>query len=394
MKILLISSASVSVHLSAKLHRRFLDDGHEVVHFLTENAYELWKQSGRFDVDHENLNIKTWNGTFVDECLRHFRDDNGIAHIQLVEDNDVCIVCPADFNIIGKMAIGIADDVVSSTMAAWLGSGKPIYIAESMNTMMYQNPAHLTNVDRLKLIPTVHFINPTVKKLACGSYGIGGLADVNAIADIVEGYDWMQPIQHKDLIGSRTYDGNDTYIVNPPKGVVSLAEYLPIFSEPGAFGALRKHDRHEGVDIYCVEGASVFAVEDGEVVDSYQYTGEAANCGWWKDTWCIKVKGHSGVVTYGELKMPDEAHAAGVTYPSIGTKVKAGDFIGVVGTVLKDGKLRLDIRNHNTSMLHMELRKENCHIDGWKIDEDRDPRLLDPSPYLYSRKLKPCQPNQ
>ena len=41
MKILLISSASVSVHLSAKLHRRFLDDGHEVVHFLTENAYGL-----------------------------------------------------------------------------------------------------------------------------------------------------------------------------------------------------------------------------------------------------------------------------------------------------------------------------------------------------------------
>ena len=394
MKILLISSASVSVHLSAKLHRRFLDDGHEVAHCLTENAYELWKQSGRFNEDCKKLNVKTWNGTFADECLRHFRDDNGIAHIQLVEDNDVCVVCPADFNIIGKMAIGIADDVPSSTLAAWLGSGKPIYIAEAMNTMMYQNPAHLANVECLKRIQTVHFIKPTVKKLACGSYGIGGLADVNAIADIVEGHDWMQPVQSKDLIGSRTYVGNDTYSVNSPRGNVSLAEYLPTFSEPGAFGALRKHDRHEGVDIYCVEGASVFAVEDGEVVDSYQYTGEAANCGWWKDTWCIKVKGHSGVVTYGELKMPDEAHEAGVTYPAIGTKVKAGDFIGVVGTVLKDGKLRLDIRNHNTSMLHMELRKENCHIDGWKLDEDRDPRLLDPSPYLYSKKLKPCQPSK
>ena len=392
MKILLISSASVSVHLSAKLHRRLLDAGHEVMHCLTENAYELWKQSGRFDEDCKKLNVKTWNGTFADECVRHFRDDEGIVHIQLVEDNDVCVVCPADFNIIGKMAMGIADDVPSSTLAAWLGSGKPIYIAEAMNTMMYKNPAHLINVECLKQIQTVHFIKSTVKKLACGSYGIGGLADVNAIADIVEGRDWMQPVQSKDLIGSRTYVGNDTYSVNSPRGNVSLAEYLPTFAEPGAFGALRKHDRHEGVDIYCVEGASVFAVEDGEVVDSYQYTGEAANCGWWKDTWCIKVKGHSGVVTYGELKMPDEAHEASVTYPAIGTKVKAGDFIGVVGTVLKDGKLRLDIRNHNTSMLHMELRKENCHIDGWKLDEDRDPRLLDPSPYLYSKKLRQCQP--
>lgn len=306
-----------------------------------------------------------------------------------MEDNDVCVVCPADFNIVGKMAMGIADDVPSSTLAAWLGSGKPIYIAEAMNTMMYQNPVHLANVERLNQISTVRFIKPTVKKLACGSYGIGGLADVNAIADIVEGHDWIQPIKSKDLIGSRPYTGNDNYTVKPPKSVMSFSEYLPTFSEPGAFGALRKHDRHEGVDIYCVEGASVFAVEDGEVVDSYQYTGEAAACEWWKDTWCIKVKGRSGVVTYGELKMPIEAHVDGVAYPSIGTKVKAGDFIGVVGTVLKDGKLRLDIRNHNTSMLHLELRKENCRIDGWKIGEDRDTRLLDPSPYLYlSRNLK------
>ena len=383
MKILLISSASVSVHLSAKLHRRFLDDGHEVVHCLTNNAHELWKQSGRFDEDLKNLNVKTCNYTFVDECLRHFRDNKGIAHIQLVEDNDVCVVCPADFNIVGKMAMGIADDVPSSTLAAWLGSGKPIYITEAMNTMMYQNPVHLANVERLNQISTVSFIKPTVKKLACGSYGIGGLADVNAIADIVEGHEWIQPIKSKDLIGSRPYAGNDNYTVKPPKSVMSFSEYLPTFSEPGAFGALRKHDRHEGVDIYCIEGASVFVVEDGEVVDSYQYTGEAAACGWWKDTWCIKVKGRSGVVTYGELKMPDEAHIDGVVYAAIGTKVKAGDFIGVVGTVLKDGKLRLDIRNHNTSMLHLELRKENCRIDGWKIGEDRDTRLLDPSPYLY-----------
>ena len=389
MKILLISSASVSVHLSAKLHRRFLDDRHEVVHCLTNNAHELWKQSGRLDEDLKNLNVRIWNSTFADECLRHFRDDKGIAHIQLVEDNDVCVVCPADFNIVGKMAMGIADDVPSSTIAAWLGSGKPIYIAEAMNTMMYQNPVHLANAERLNQISTVRFIKPTVKKLACGSYGIGGLADVNAIADIVEGHDWIQPIKSKDLIGSRPYTGNDNYTVKPPKSVMSFSEYLPTFSEPGAFGALRKHDRHEGVDIYCVEGASVFAVEDGEVVDSYHYTGEAAACGWWKDTWCIKVKGRSGVVTYGELKMPDEAHVDSVAYPAIGTKVKAGDFIGIVGTVLKDGKLRLDIRNHNTSMLHLELRKENCRIDGWKIGEDRDTRLLDPSPYLYlSRNLK------
>ena len=329
----------------------------------------------------------TYNGTFEDECLHHFRDNKGIAHIQMVDAHDVCLVCPADFNIIGKMTMGIADDVASSTLAAWLGSGKPIYIAEAMNSMMYSNPVHLTNVDSLKRIPTVHFIEPTVKKLACGDYGIGGLADANAIVDIVEGHDWMQPIKREDLIGSRPYAGNDEFKIKAPDKKIDFAEYLPKFYEPGAFGALRKHDRHEGVDIYCKYWSEVHAVEDGEVVDSYQYTGEKADCGWWQDTWCIKVKGHSGVVTYGELIMPDSEHV----YPAVGTKVKQGDVLGNVGTVLKEGKLRLDIRNHNTSMLHMELRTESCHLDGWQIGGDRDKRLLDPTPYLHSKELKLCK---
>lgn len=71
-------------------------------------------------------------------------------HIELVKSHDICVVCPADFNIVGKMANGIADDVVSSILAAWLGSEKPLYVAEAMNTMMYKNKAHLDNVDMLK----------------------------------------------------------------------------------------------------------------------------------------------------------------------------------------------------------------------------------------------------
>ena len=92
------------------------------------------------------------------------------------------------------------------------------------------------------------------------------------------------------------------------------------------------------------------------------------------------MKGRSGVVTYGELSMPLLANQ----YPAVGSKVKVGDFIGVVGTVLKEGKLRTDIRNHNVAMLHMELRTENCHLDGWKLDAERDKRLLDPTPYLHT----------
>ena len=91
-------------------------------------------------------------------------------------------------------------------------------------------------------------------------------------------------------------------------------------------------------------------------------------------------------MTYGELKMPSE-NTYGWKYPKIGDEVAAGDLIGHVGRVLKENKLRPDIRHHNTSMLHIELRTESCHLDGWKLDGDRDKRLLDPTPYLKSKDL-------
>lgn len=406
MKVLMISSASVSVPISAKVHRRLLDDGHVVMQFLTQNAKTLWVGSGKFD---DITDLMILDGSFKDECDRHFQDGKGIIHIEFVDTHDVCVVCPADFNIVGKMANGIADDVASSTLAAWIGSGKPLYIAEAMNTMMYQNPIHLANVWKLDKLPQVKFICPTVKKLACGSYGIGGLADANAIADIVEGHSWVQPIKTKDLIGvtkrvflhplPRNYYGNPGPCVDVTKDDFSFRDYLPKFNEPGAFGAERKYDRHEGVDIYCKYGSEVYAVEDGEVVDSYQYTGSEETGAWWNPTWCLKVKGRSGVVTYGELQMPDECLSypkivskpneklkfgeVKYKYPEVGTLVKAGDHIGYVGKVLPDEKRRDDIRNHNNCMLHMELRTENCHLDGWELGAERNKKLLDPSPYLH-----------
>ena len=376
--ILLLSTASISVYLSAKLRKRLEIDGYNVTHICTKNAWNLWMKSGKMDSSDPSAYI-----SFDAECQKYFASSI-VDHINLVNSNDICVVCPADFNIVGKMSNGIADDVVSSILSAWLGSGKPIYIAEAMNTMMYANPMHLANVDRIKKnIPNVKFITPTVKRLACGDYGIGALADINAIADIVESRNsrWVFPISTKNLVGAHKYIGADEYKIVPPRGHVNFDEYLPRFNEPGSFGAVRKYDIHEGVDIYCKEGSDVFAVEDGIVVASYQYTGENANCEWWNDTWCIKVKGHSGVITYGELKMPTESE---FSYPEVGTPIRIGEKIGVVGTVLKNGKLRKDIRNHNTAMLHMELRTENRHLDGWKLGEDRDKILLDPTPYLHN----------
>lgn len=95
----------------------------------------------------------------------------------------------------------------------------------------------------------------------------------------------------------------------------------------------------------------------------------------------MKVEGKSGVVTYGELSKPTieiggwECVLGGVTV------------VWHVTPVLRPTKYRPDIRNHSVAMLHIELRTETYHLDGWQLDGNRDKRLLDPTPYLKSKDL-------
>lgn len=358
MNVLLLISGSISVKLYDKLNEKLQEHGHDVHMYMTSNANFLYNKL----TDKQ----KYCSYDRADETAV-YKESGIVKHISEVEWADVCLLAPADFNIIGKISNGIADDFVTSILAAYLGSGKKLFIADAMNTYMWLNPIYQKNRNTLLSFSQVDFIQPTVKALACGTTGIGALADLSTIVNIIEGHKWIRPIYSCTV------------------SVDSFKKSLPVYGEPGYFGAQRKFDRHEGVDIYCKLHENVYAVEDGKVVDSYQYTGSKETGDWWNPTWCIKVQGKSGVVTYGELEMPNVAQSMSIQYPIIGTDIKAGTFIGIVGQVLKDEKLRHDIRNHSCSMLHLELRKENCHLDGWNLDAQRDKRLLDPMPYFLSK---------
>ena len=406
MKILILTTGSVSAYLSHKLAVALKEDGHEVKHYMTKTAGELMMHSKGSLSTAADTNVSFCQSFYTGQFSAYYTLTHEIAdwhdkaghpirHIDLVHWADICVVCPADYNIIGKIANGIADDFVSSVLAAWMGCGKKLYICEAMNSMMYQGPVYQKNRAYLDSLDFTRFIEPTVKNLACGGIGIGGLADITTIKNIVEGHVWHQPIKQEDLLGKPVYNGPaeiakgmfgkficDDMLNEFVRGKCreSFRDYIPRFYEPGAFGAIRKFDIHEGVDIYTHDGAEVHAVEDGVVTAIYEFTGKNANCDWWNPTWCIKVEGKSGVVTYGELAKPEGRI-------SIGTKVHSGDLIGFVTPVLKPEKYRPDIRNHSVAMLHLELRKETCHLDGWKLEGERDKRLLDPTPYLKSKDL-------
>lgn len=401
MNILLLSTGSVSAYLSHKLAYQLKEDGHEVKHYMTKTAGQMMalsKGSNSKNVESQTFYTDHFsNYISIDREMLDWHDLTGhpVKHIDLVRWADICVVCPADYNIVGKMANGVADDFVSSVLAAWMGCGKKLYVCEAMNSMMYQGPVYQKNRSYLDSLDFVRFIEPTVKNLACGGIGIGGLADIGTVKNIVEGHTWFQPIAQADLLGAPTYHGPSEiakamfgmfiYDANSNEFMrgkcrEKFRDYLPRFYEPGAFGAVRKFDIHEGVDVYTHDGADVYAVEDGTVTAIYEFTGKKADCDWWNETWCIKVERKSGVITYGELKQP--------SIVNVGDKVRAGKVIGHVTPVLRPEKYRPDIRNHFVAMLHVELRKETCHLDGWKLDGERDKRLLDPTPYLKSKDIR------
>lgn len=107
-----------------------------------------------------------------------------IDHIALGDWADMLLIAPATANIIGKIANGIADDLLSTTVLA-ISAETPKYIAPAMNTRMWLNPAVQKNIGKLK-----HWgwriIEPQKKRLACGQEGIGALADLSEIIKSLE----------------------------------------------------------------------------------------------------------------------------------------------------------------------------------------------------------------
>jgi len=104
-----------------------------------------------------------------------------VEHISLAKWADVALVAPATANIIGKIASGIADDMLSTVL---LATKAPILIAPAMNTAMYENIATQTNIDTLKK-RGIKFIEPACGKLACGDLGKGKLETPENILDAV-----------------------------------------------------------------------------------------------------------------------------------------------------------------------------------------------------------------
>jgi phosphopantothenoylcysteine decarboxylase/phosphopantothenate--cysteine ligase len=105
-----------------------------------------------------------------------------IGHVALAEKADLVLLAPATANIIGKIASGICDDLLTCVVCA---TAAPVLIAPAMNEGMWQNKITQGNIRKLKSLG-YKFIEPRRGRLACGKVGIGCLAEVETIVRTVK----------------------------------------------------------------------------------------------------------------------------------------------------------------------------------------------------------------
>lgn len=127
------------------------------------------------------LTFQTLSQNYVVEDMFESPKTWDVEHISLAKKADVFALVPATANIIGKVANGIADDMLTTTIMATKGK---ILIAPAMNTNMYENQVVQRNINILKDLG-YKFVEPESGRLACGDIGSGKLASVDIIFDSI-----------------------------------------------------------------------------------------------------------------------------------------------------------------------------------------------------------------
>jgi len=141
----------------------------------SKNVHVILTQSAAKFVTPLTFQSLTKRKVYVDMFDEIIFED--VRHISLAQRADVFVIAPASANIIGKIAGGIADDMLSTVVMA---TKAPVLICPAMNTAMYENQIVRGNIEKLAGLG-YNFVEPKEALLACGDVGRGALADVSDI---------------------------------------------------------------------------------------------------------------------------------------------------------------------------------------------------------------------
>ena len=170
--ILLGVTGGIAAYKSANIVSMLKKKGYNVKVIMSENATKIITPLTLETLSKERVYVDMWDKT------PHFE----VEHISLAEWADVVLVAPATYNIVGKVANGIADDMLSTVISA---TTKPVFFALAMNVNMYNNTILKENINKLKKYG-YKFIDSDEGFLACNVNAKGRLKDEKEIVKIIE----------------------------------------------------------------------------------------------------------------------------------------------------------------------------------------------------------------
>ncbi len=226
-------TGGIAAYKITDLVSKLKKNDYEVIVLMTEGA-------ARFITP---LTLKTISGREVLTDLWQESPEWKVQHIGVAEEIDLLVVAPATANIIGKMANGIADDLLSTV---YLANTAPVIIVPAMNSNMYQKTVVQENLNRLKSHGCT-IVAPECGELACGASGPGRLPDIEVIYQAI--VDKLHPKQ--DLKGKKLMvnAGTTCEDIDPVRFIANRGT--------GKMGfAIAEAARNRGAEVVLIAGKS------------------------------------------------------------------------------------------------------------------------------------------
>lgn len=229
--IILGVTGSIAAYKTAGLASMLVKQGCNVHVIMTENATNFINP-----ITFESL---TGNKCLVDTFDRNFQFQ--VEHVSIAKLADVVMIAPASANVIAKLAHGMADDMLSTTVLAC--KCKKI-IAPAMNTNMYENPIVQDNI-RICQSYGMEVITPAVGYLACGDVGAGKMPEPETLFEYIE----KEAAYEKDLVGKRIL-----VTAGPTREALDPVRYLTNFSTGKMGYAIAKAAALRGANVTLLTG--------------------------------------------------------------------------------------------------------------------------------------------
>ena len=232
-------TGGIACYKAVELVRLLVKNGFKVQVIMTRGAMEFVTP----------LTFQTLSGNPVATEIFSLTQESEIGHINLADSADLLVIAPATANVIGKLASGIADDLLTTVLMA---TQAPVLLAPAMNIHMYENVIVQENLRKLRRVG-YHIMDPAEGYLACGYDGKGRLPDPEKISDEIE-----RLLRKKDLAGE-----NFLITAGPSREPLDPVRYISNRSSGKMGYALARAALRRGATVALVSGPTALEPPSG-----------------------------------------------------------------------------------------------------------------------------------